>query len=117
MRLLQGSRQKALADIQHRLPLDLDVPIFAFDVVGRLARPDFQHRIDRLDEHGIAVCVQVAERFGVGKKPARADAEDETAIKHVVQHGDLRCGCDRMRIRHVDRAGAELDGAGRVGQA
>ena len=71
MRFLQGSRQKALADVEHRLPLDLDVPIFAFDVVRRLTRPKiFSTAFIASTNTGITVCVQVAERFGVGKKPA-----------------------------------------------
>jgi len=67
MRLLQRFRQKTLADLRHRLLLDPDGPVLAFDVVGRLARPDLQHRVDGFEEHGIAVGVEIAERLGVGQ--------------------------------------------------
>ena len=52
-----------------------DVPVFALDVVGRVGVPNPENMIDRLDEHGGAVVVQIAERFRVRQQPARADSE------------------------------------------
>ena len=109
MRPLQRLGDEALADLGHHGAARRDRPVFALDVVGRVAAPDREHLVDRLDEHGVAVGVEIAEQFRVGEQPARADAEDQPAIEHVIEHRDRGGNGRRMRVRHVDRAGTETD--------
>jgi hypothetical protein len=70
--------------------------------------------IDRLHEHRGAVLVEVSEHLRVGQETARADAHDEAAFRHVVDHGDLAGHHGRMVVGQVDRARAELDVLGLV---
>ena len=83
--------------------------MLAFQVVGGVPRPDGEHVIDRLDEHCGAVRVQVAEDLGVGQQAPRADAEQESPLGQMVDHGHLRCHHSRMMVRQVHRPGAESD--------
>ena len=84
------------------------------DIVGRLALPDRQDHVDRLGEDLVAVLVEDAERFGVGGERARADPEDEAALRQVIEHGGLAGDQDRVLLRQVGGAGGELDlGGGR----
>ena len=93
------------------LPLDPDGPVLALDVVGRLARPDLQHRLIASRNMALRSASRLPNASASDSKPARADAEDEAAVEHVVEHRDLRGDRGRMRVRHVDGAGAELDRA------
>ena len=45
-------------------------------LVGRLAGPQRDHLVERLDEHGAAVGVEQLDRLGVGAQDAGAEAED-----------------------------------------
>ncbi len=49
------------------------------------------------------------------RQAAWADAEDEAAVEHVIQHRDVGRDGRRMGVRHVDRAGSQPDlfGGGR----
>ena len=116
MRLLQGLGQIALPEIEHQLAVDHGVPIFPYDPVRRLARPDLQHLVDAFEEHRVAVGVEIAEHLGVRQQPAGRDAEDEAPVEQMVEHRGIRRHRRRMIVRHVDRAGAELDAPGRLDQ-
>ncbi len=61
-------------------------------------------------------CLEIAEHLGIGQQPARRDAEDEAPVEQMVEHRGIRRDRGRMIVRHVDRAGAELDPLGRVDQ-
>ena len=50
--------------------------------------------VDRLDEHGIAVGIEIAEHFHVGFQTPGADAEEKTPFEQMVDH--------RHRRRHVN---------------
>ena len=107
----------ALPQLRHELTLDVDGPVLAIQVIRRVVVPDRQHLVDGFQEHLVAVGVEVAECLGVRQQATRADAEQEAAVEHMVEHGDLRGDRCRMRVRHVDGAGAELHGLGLVHQA
>jgi hypothetical protein len=117
MRFLQRFRQETLADLRHSFALDFDIPMSAFDVVGRLPSPDFQHRVYSLEEHAVAVDIEIAKRLSVGEQTSKADAEDKAPVQHVVEHCNLRGGGNRMGVWHIDRASTELHGSRRVGKA
>ena len=82
------------------------------DVVRRIALPDRQDHVDRLGEHLVAVLLQDAERLGVGGQRAGAHAEDEAALRQMVEHRRLLGDQHRMHVRQVRGAGGELDGLG-----
>ncbi len=114
MRLLIGFGNAAL--VAEGRALGRDRPVFARQVIGRIARPQRQHMVHRLDQHVVAIPVVVAEQFRIGAQIAGADAHDEAALGHVIDHRDLRGDRRRMMVRHVDRAGAELDVPGLADQ-
>ncbi len=109
MRLLVGLHDAAEADLRPQRLLGRDRPVLALDVVGRLARPDRQHLVDRLDEHLLPVLVEDAERLGIGAQHAGADPHDETALEQVVDHRRVGGDDGGMAVRQVDHRGAELD--------
>ena len=109
MRTLKRFRHEALAELGDQRALGGDGPMLALQIVGRLAGPDGENMIDRLDEHRGAVLVEVAENLGVGQEAAGTDAEDEAAVRHVVDHRHLAGDAGRMVVRHVDGAAAEPD--------
>ena len=86
------------------------------DVIGRLALPDRQHLVDRLDEHRAAVLVEKLQRLGVGAQDAGADPHQEPALQQVVEHRRVRRDDDRVRMGQVDDRGAELDLRGHAHQ-
>ena len=86
-------------------------------VVRRLAPPDVEHHVDRLEEDGVPVLLVVAEDLRVRHQPARADAHDEAPFQHVIEHRHLRRDRGRVGVRHVDRAAAEHDALRVVGEA
>ena len=109
MRLLERLEDRALADLgDHRLG-GRDLEVLALEVVRPVALPDLEHHVDRLEEDRVAVLLVVAEHLGVRHQPARADAHDEPPLEHVIEHRDLRRDVGRVRVRHVERAGAERD--------
>ena len=79
------------------------------EVVGRLAPPDIDDVADRLREHLVAVDTANAQRLGVRFERAGAHPEQEPPLQQVVQHRGLRGDQDRVRVRQIGRAGAELD--------
>ena len=113
MRPLQRARNETLADVFDLGLLNRYVPELALNIIGRLAGPDLKHLIDRLQEHGIPVGIEIAEHFRVRQQAAGADAEDQASVEHMVEHRDRGCNRSRMRVRHVDGAGAKLDLSGR----
>ena len=88
---------------------DLPAVVRQVDVAGRLARPDRQDRVDRLEEHLVAVLIQDAERLRIRRQCARADAEDEAPARKRVEHRGLRRDQHRMGLRQVRRAARKLD--------
>ena len=109
VRQLEGLHDHALAVLHRHRVFHRHVPVLAFDVVRRLRRPDLEHRVDALDKHGVAVIIQIAEHFRVRDQPARADAHDEAALEHMVQHGHVGGNGGRVTVGHVDGARAQLD--------
>ena len=45
--------------------------------------------VDGFQKHGRAVVIQHPHGFGVGYQPAGTDPEEETAFRHVIDHGDF----------------------------
>jgi hypothetical protein len=78
--------------------------------------PQISGRGYRLGEQRVLVDVERADRLGVGRQRARADAEDEAAFGEMVEHRGLRRNQDGMLLRQVRGAGPELDLRGRVNQ-
>ena len=83
--------------------------MLAFQVVGRLAPPDIDDVADRLREHLVAVDAANSQCLRVRFERAGADPEQEPSLQQVVQHRGLRGDQDRMGVRQIGRAGAELD--------
>ena len=94
-----------------------NVPEIAGQVVRRLTRPDIDDVIDGFDKHGIAVDAPDAERFGIGFKRARADAEDEPAFEQMIHHRCLRGDKNRVGMGQIGGAGAQFDLRGLCDQA
>ena len=46
--------------------------------------------------------IKIAERLGVGEQAARADAEDKTAVQHVIEHRDILGHPQRRTRRQHD---------------
>ncbi len=113
---LQGTRNETLTDIPDQALLHRNVPVFALQIIRRFAGPNRQNLIDGFQKHRVAVGFEVAKNFGVGQQPAWADAEYKSPVEHVIEHRDRGSERSRMRIRHVDRAGAQLDLFGRRGE-
>ncbi len=78
---------------------DLEAVVREIDVVGRIALPDRQDHVDRLGEHLVAVLLEDAERLGVGGERAGADAEDEAALRQMVEHRRVHGDQHRMHVR------------------
>ena len=93
--LAVGRRQGALSG---------EVPVLALAPIGRLARPDGEDMVDRFDQHGGAVGVEIAEDLGVRAQPARADAEHEAALEQMVD----RLADDHDRARRIADDAAEV---------
>ena len=109
MRFLIGLRNRADANLGvDRIPCR-NCPVPAFQVVRRLAPPDIDDVADRFREHLVAIDAANSERLRIGFERARADAEQEPPLQQVVQHRGLRGDQDRVRVRQIGRAGAELD--------
>jgi hypothetical protein len=92
-------------------------PVLALDVVGWITHPNSQHRVNRFEKHSVTVRLKITKRLSIRQQSAGTDTENEAAIEHVVEHRNLRRGCDRMRVWQVNRAGAKLDAFRAVDQA
>ena len=107
-RLLVGLRHEADAELGHDAVLDLDVPELALEIVGRVLRPDLLDHVDGFDHHAVArVVVGHLEQLEVGQQSARADAQHEAALAHVVELRGLGRDDRRMVVGQVDDGGAE----------
>ena len=107
VRLLQRLRHEADAELGQDRLLDLHVPEFALDVVGRILRPDAQDHVDRFHEGALARRRVDLEQLEVGGEPAGADAEQEAAAAHVIELRGLAGDDRRVMVRQVDDGGAE----------
>src|SRR5437899_12793169 len=114
MRPLQWPRNVSLADIPDQGPLRRDVPVFPLKIVRRLAGPDIQNLIDRFEKHLVAIGIEVAEQFRVRQKSTGAYSENQSSLKHVIEHCHASGDNGRMGVRHVKRAGTQLDLLGGV---
>ncbi len=77
MRLLQRLRHEADAKLGQDRLLDLHVPEFALDVVGRILGPDAQDHVDRFHEGALARGRVDLEQLEVRGEAAGADAEQK----------------------------------------
>src|SRR5207302_7949040 len=93
----------------YQCPLRLDVPVFPLKIVRRLAGPDIQNLIDRFEKHLVAIGIEVAEQFRVRQKSTGAYSENQSSLKHVIEHWHVSGDNGRMGVRHVNRAGTQLD--------
>ena len=107
MRALQRPGDHALADFRNQRARGRELPVFARDVVGRRAAPQREHGVDALEEHRVAIGVEIAENLGVGQQAAGADPEIEPAVEQMVEHRDLHRDMGGMAIGQVHGAGAE----------
>ena len=99
-----------------RAKLDLEAVVGKIDVVGRIALPDRQDHVDRLGEDLVAVLIENADRLGIRRERAGADAHDEAALRQMIEHRRVHRDHHRMHLREVGGAGRELDGLGVVNQ-
>ena len=76
----------------------LEAVVRKVDVVRRLALPDRQNDVDRLGKNLVAVFIEQVERFGVGGQRAGAYAEDEAALRQMVEHRRIGGDHDRMHL-------------------
>ena len=88
---------------------DLEAVAGKIDVVRRVALPDREDHVDRFGEQLVAVLVEHAERLGVRRQRAGADAEDEAPLREMVEHRGVRGDQRRVRVRKIGGAGGELD--------
>jgi len=110
-RLLVGLGHDADAEIErHRARgRDLVAVVGKIDVVGRTALPDGEDDVDRLGEQLVAILVEDAERLGVSGQRAGAHAQDEAALRQMIEHRRLHRDQHRVHVREVRGAGRELD--------
>jgi hypothetical protein len=73
--------------------------------------------IDGLDEHRRPVLIEVPEHLGVRLEAAGADAEHQSALQEIVEHGDLACHLGGVVVGQVDRASAEDDALRAIDEA
>src|SRR5258708_13413716 len=109
MRPLQWPRDVSLADIPDQGPLRRDVPVFSLKIVRRLAGPDIQNLVDRFKKHLVAIAIESAEQCRVRQKSTGAYSENPTSLEHVIEHCHAGGDGGRMGVRHVNRAGTQLD--------
>ena len=81
------------------LRADLEAVVRKVDVVRRFALPDGQDHINGFGEHLVAVLVKDAQRFSIRGQGTRADAENESTLGQVVEHGRLRGQQRGVRVR------------------
>src|ERR1700730_18663288 len=71
--------------------------------------PDLLHRLDLLAHLLRAGLVNGAVVFHLFGIPAAADAEQEAALRHLIERGDEVCGLDRVALDHQTDGGAKLE--------
>src|SRR5690242_17194624 len=101
MRSLQRLGQKPLTDFGTEGPLDGNAPKLPVEAIGRIARPDREDLIDTFQKHRVAIDIEVAEGFGIRQQPAGADAENESTVEQMVEHGNLTGDHHRMAVGNV----------------
>jgi hypothetical protein len=102
------------AELGNDRVLELNIPELAFELIGRILRPDPFDHADRFHHLALAhLAIAVVEQFEIGIEPADADAEHETAAAHVIELRDFGRHFDRMVVRQADhrRAESEILGA------
>ena len=108
MRLLQGLEYvpdpRRLIDVL----FERELPEFAFVVVGRVRRPQFQDGVQRLQRHRPAILGMLAVELHVGADAVGAEAEVEPSLREVIQKCEP-CG-------HVGRM-VQIEAHGRGSQA
>ena len=109
MRLLKRLGDDAHAEVEVEGARRRDLVELAVQIVGRRAGPDVENVIYGLGEHRAPVHVEDAERLGVRGQRAGADAEQEPALEHVIEHRGLGGDQHRMAVGQVGGPGAELD--------
>ena len=82
--------------------LHLDVPEFAFQVDGAFRRPELEDHVGRLGYHLCGVLGLDAEDFQVGGHAAWAEAEVESSLAEVVEHGQPARDVERMVLLKTD---------------
>src|SRR5216684_3593998 len=102
MRPLQRLCNKSLADILDQCLLRRDVPVLSLKIVRRLCGPDLQNLVDSLEEHLVAVGIEIPEQLRVRQKSAGADPENQTPAEHMVKHCHAGGYCGGVGVRHVD---------------
>ncbi len=117
MRTLQGLGQRSPVQCLGRKWRSLTtVPVFTpRRLSGGSPAPDRQHLIDRIQ--GTWHCgwrSRLPNTSASDSNPPGLMPKMKPAIQHVIEHCDLGGHIGRMIVRHVHRAGAELDLFGRV---
>ena len=116
IRLLEGFHDETLTNLRHHGFAHGDIPILALNVVRWTGVPNFQDRVDALHKHRVPIFVQIAKNFDIGHQATRADAHDEAAFEHVIQHGRLSRDRGWVCVGQVDGARTQFDIFGFVGQ-
>ena len=107
-RLLIGFRHIADAELGNDRVLELHRPELAFEIVGRILRPDALDHADQFHRFALAhLAVAVAEQLEVREQPADADPEHEAAAAHGVELRDFGRDLHRVMARQADHRGAE----------
>jgi hypothetical protein len=110
-------RHIADAELGHDGVLDRDVPELAFEVVGRIVRPDVLDESHGLGHHAVArMPVRVLEQLEIGDEAARPDTKHEAALAHVVELGGFGGDDSGVMVGQVDDGGAEGDVLGACDQ-
>ncbi len=116
MRLLQRLDDVAETDLRPQRLCRGNVPVFAGEIVRRLARPQRQHMIDGFREHGAAIGIEQFQRLGITAQNAGADSEKKPPVQQIVDQSRLGGDQQRMAERQVRHPGAELDLRGKSGE-
>src|SRR3977135_2166280 len=106
-RFLQRLRHETDAKLGQDRLLDLHVPEFALDVVGRVLRPDTQDHVDGFHEGALPRRRGDVEHLEGGGKTDGTDAEQEAAAAHMVELRGFASDDGWMMVGQVDDGGAE----------
>ena len=112
MGLLIGLAHTADADVGQHVVLDLEIPVLAVELVGRVGRPDAVDHVDGFDQHLHAVEVGDLEHLEIGWGGARPDPHEEATLGDMVELGGLAGHNGGMLIGQAEDARAELDTLG-----
>ena len=101
-------------DIEEQRVLDLHVPEFAFEIVGRILRPNPLDHVDVLDQHArlLRAVRRHPEQFRIGRQASGADPEDEASATHVIELRGLGRDMGGVPVWRVDDAGGEFEPLG-----